>query len=214
MNIDNYFDLPQVSNSDLSELRRDIYPPPVVYDPTVSFAFGNLLDAITTEPERIDFINRRLDGVSFNKRDFNKAEKMKNAFLRDSFCFNLIKKATFQDIIINEKFEFQYKGMKLTIPARCKWDILRRDIKLGADLKSTDAKTQSEFESAVEHFQYDRQAAWYMDLTGIDDFIIIGVSKKNFKVFKVFINRKNDLYLFGRAKYSHLAFKYKMLYGI
>jgi hypothetical protein len=210
---ESYFDLPQISNSDLSWLKSILQPPKVIFDTDIVFAFGNLLDAIITEPNRIDFHKRMLDGVRYKKTDFTKAEKMCNSYLSDEYCRSLLKKATFQDIIIKENFEINFNGCIFTVDARCKWDLLIRNISLGADIKSTDAKTQIEFESAINYFDYDRQAAWYMDITNIDIMIIIGISKKNCKVFKVFISRDSELYKSGYDKYSYLAFKYKLLFG-
>ena len=50
MNPDKYYDRPEVSNSDLTEL-KDILQPHAPYgDREEAFRFGSLVDAIVTEP--------------------------------------------------------------------------------------------------------------------------------------------------------------------
>lgn len=82
----------------------------------------------------------------------------------------------------------------------------------GGDLKSTTATTQKQFEEAVRYFDYDRQRAWYMDIAGSNQDVLIGVSKENFRVFKVPIRRDDDLYKSGFQKYNELAFKWWALF--
>lgn len=67
-------------------------------------------------------------------------------------------------------------------------------------------------------FDYDQQHAWYMDIAQTkgykaDKDVLIGISKANFKVFKVYINRQSDLYLSGVNKYNFLAFRWVLLFG-
>ncbi len=69
---------------------------------------------------------------------------------------------------------------------------------VNGDIKSTAAETQRQFEEAVRYFDYDRQRARYMDIAGSDRDVLIGISKKNFKVFKVPIARNSNLYNTGR----------------
>jgi hypothetical protein len=54
---------------------------------------------------------------------------------------------------------------------------------------------------------YDRQRAWYMDIAGSDQDVLIWVSKVNYKVFKVPIRRGDELFNSGFKKYNELAFK-------
>lgn len=207
-----YYKRSEVSNSDLSQLKNDLNPKSVVNDPYLSYRFGNLLDVIITEPNRADFFKRKIEDEQFSLKEFKKAERMKNAFLKDDFCRDLIKEATFQDVSIKNR-EFSFRGITFNLPCRCKWDVLLRQYKLGADIKTTTAKTQREFEAAITYFEYDRQSAWYMDLEDTEEHIIIGISKENNKVFKYFINRKSNMYINGKDKYEYLAFKWWLLYG-
>ena len=83
----------------------------------------------------------------------------------------------------------------------------------GGDLKSTFATSQKQFEEAVDFFDWDRSRAWYMDIAGSRQDFIVGISKKNQKVFKVFIKRDDKIYKRGKEKYDELAFRWWMLFG-
>lgn len=84
---------------------------------------------------------------------------------------------------------------------------------MSADIKSTVCTTQKQFEECVKYFDYDRQRAWYMDIEGRCNDVLIGISKKNFKVFKVPVRKGSELYNSGRKKYEELAFKWWYLFG-
>ena len=83
----------------------------------------------------------------------------------------------------------------------------------GGDLKSTFATSQKQFEEAVDFFDWDRSRAWYMDIAGSRQDFIVGISKKNLKVFKVMISRDDKIYKQGKEKYEELAFRWWMLFG-
>ena len=86
-------------------------------------------------------------------------------------------------------------------------------MKMGGDIKSTTATTQEQFEAAITHFDYHRQRAFYMTLSGHPRDVVIGISKKNFKVFKVFIKRGDPLFEKGMEEFRMLAYKYFTLFG-
>jgi hypothetical protein len=195
----------------LSRLKSELYAREM-YDPTNAFRFGNLIDAMITEPKHVDFFQRTLGEYQFTKDDFEKAERMKAAFYADKFCREIAEKAEAQKVMVKHR-EFDYDGFEFELDTRCKWDIWRPDWGWGGDIKSTSATTQAGFENAARHFDYDRQAAWYMDIAGSDLNVIIGISKVNFKVFKISINRQSRWYLDGFNKYNFLSFKWHLIYG-
>lgn len=49
-------------------------------------------------------------------------------------------------------------------------------------------------------------------MNGFKD-VIIGISKVNLKVFKLFINRESEFYKSGMQKFRELGFKYWTLFG-
>jgi hypothetical protein len=213
--MDNYYLRPEVSNSDLTWLKKYWMPEKLWVDLEKAYANGSLIDAMITEPERVDYFKLRLqyDNYQFSQEDFERAKEMKKAFYRDPFCQQMVKQCSFQHITIRPGFQINYEGFDFSLDARCKWDLYCPSFDLGGDIKSTTATTQKQAEEAVRHFEYDRSRAWYMDLAGRSNDILIFISKVNFKIFKVPVKRNSELYREGKLKYQELAFRYWYLFG-
>jgi hypothetical protein len=208
---DPYYDRAEVSNSDLSWL-KNLLRPREIPDPAGAYRFGNLIDAMITEPDNVNFYARTLGDVQFTADEFERAERMKRAFYADPLCRGMATGADGQKVMSAVR-AFDYAGMEFELPVRCKWDLWRTDWDSGGDIKSTAATTQAQFEAAARYFDYDRQRAWYMDISGSSQDVLIGISKKNFKVFKIFIDRRSSWYRDGFAKYSELAYKWYLMFG-
>jgi hypothetical protein len=209
---DEYYSRSEVSNSDLSALKNYFMPKDFVMDATAAYRFGNLIDAMITEAHRVDHYRMRVDNEQFNPEEWNKALKMKEAFMKDPECIRLHKLCSGQAVKVRE-VEIDYDGFKFTLPMRCKYDLWSDQLNWGGDLKSTTATTQAQFEAACNYFDYDRQRAVYMTLSGATRDVLIGVSKVNYKVFKIYINQESEFYLSGMQKFKELAFRYWMLFG-
>lgn len=205
-----YYRRSEVSNSDLSKLKQELYGD-MERDPTLAYNFGRLIDCMITEPEKVNFFNLTCDGEQYTDKDFEVAERMKLFFQKDEMARTILKLADTQKIMINPHQTFDSEVF--TLPTRCKWDLWMSSLRWGGDLKSTTAKTQREFEEAVKFFDYDRQRYFYMNMAGSNQDVLIGVSKVNFKVFKVLIKRGDPLWKSGREKCLHLAEKYYLLFG-
>lgn len=207
-----YYSRPEVSNSDLTALKELLHPRPVFGDREAAFRFGSVLDAIITEPSRVDFLRMTIDGDPVDEDEFLHAREMQRALRaearRDPFLAKVLEVADTQRFMVNEAQEFDYGGFRFTLPTRCKWDWWFEAAHFGGDLKSTAAATQSEFRQCVDFFDWDRSRAWYMDVARSDRDFIYAVSKKNCNIFKLFINRGDAVYRRGREKYEDLAFKY------
>lgn len=213
----NYYDRHEVSNSDLSELKLELSTRDYRMDCEAAYKFGRLIDAMITEPQTVDYFKLTVsDGYFtdyYSKEDFEKAYLMKKAFSQDQFCKTLLHQSSGQNVFSKEDFSIDYGGFEFSLPVRCKYDLYSEPLGWGSDIKSTTATTQKEFEAACKYFDYDRQRAWYMDITGAPKDVLIGISKKNYKIFKVAINRESEWYLSGKEKYQNLAFKWWMLYS-
>ena len=205
---DPYYFRPEVSNSDLSWLKQQLFPRDMP-DPTEAYKFGSLIDCMITEPERVNYYKRTCNDDQFNVKDFTTAEKMKQAFYKDDFCRTMFEKGRVdgQKIMV-KPITLNFKGVEFTLQARCKWDGWRDDWGWGGDIKSTTAMSQKQFEDAAHHFDYDRQRAFYMDIAGSNQDILIAVSKVNFQVFKIPIKRGDKFFQSGQDKYRELAFQY------
>ena len=78
---------------------------------------------------------------------------------------------------------------------------------IGKDDKTTAARSQAQFESSIDRFNYDRQAYWYMEIAELDRFVFIGASKTRIgEVFIKIIKRGDPLWLSGKEKASALAY--------
>lgn len=208
---DPYFDRPEVSNSDLTSLRNQLYPRDMP-NPEQAYKFGTLIDNMLTEPEKVDYTLYKCDGEQHEVEDFEKANRMKIAFLKDPFCKSLVDNSTPQKVMVKRQ-KFIVDGFEYWLNTRCKWDIWMDSFGWGGDIKSTTATTHKQFVDALYHFDYDRQRAFYMTLGESDQDVLIGISKVNFKVFKVPIKRGDDLFKSGMDKVNDLTFRYWTLFG-
>lgn len=214
MEKDSYYFRKEVSNSDLSWADRYWRPAQYVVDLEKAFAFGTLLDCMITEPHKVDFFKLTCAGTQYFKEDFDKAKAMKKAFYADSFCSQFVKQCSLQKVTIKRDFTITLdNGFTFKMDARCRWDLYCENIDMGGDIKTTAATTQKQFEDSIYQFDYDRSRAWYMDLADRNNDMIIGISKVNFKVFKVPIKRGDKWYNSGLEKYKELAFRYWYLFG-
>jgi hypothetical protein len=209
---DSYYSRPEVSNSDLSALKNYFMPKDYVMDVTAAYRFGNLIDAMITEAHRCDHYNLRVDGEQFSYTEWAHAGEMRKAFLKDPFAQQIMKVCSGQ-AVKHGIVKLDYEGIFFELFMRCKYDLWADVLRYGGDIKSTTATTQKQFEEACRHFDYDRQRAVYMTLSGAQKDVLIGISKVNLKVFKLFIDRKSEFYLSGMQKFRELAFKYWTLFG-
>lgn len=210
-NPDTYYNRTEVSNSDLTELKNMLYPRLQYGDKEKIFAFGSLVDALVTEPARVNRFQLTVDDVKYTEDDFRLAMEMQKSLVRESrrdeFLAYVLSNSDTQKFMVRER-EFEYCGLSYTLPTRCKWDWWLPKVGFGGDLKTTFAVSQSQFDEAVDFFDWDRSRAWYMDIARSERDFIYAVSKKNCKVFKKFIERGDRIYSRGREKYDELAFKY------
>lgn len=211
--MDPYYGRPEVSNSDLSWLKKYWQPENIVYDLEKAYRFGTLIDCMITEPEKVNYFNHTCADYVYTEEEFGRAEDMKRAFYKDPLCASMARQASCQKVSVRPSFKIDMQGFFFTLPVRCKWDLFIEEYDLSGDIKSTTATTQKQFEEVVRHFDYDRQRAWYMDIEDRGNDILIGISKVNNKIFKVPIKRGGELYLSGKAKYTDLAFRWWYLFA-
>ena len=209
-NPDTYYQRSEVSNSDLTALKELLYPRQQFGDREKAFRFGSLVDAIITEPERVNYYRLTVDNVTYTEEEFYHAREMYRSLRAearsDRFLRHVLDHASTQRFMVNDAQHFEYCGFPFFLPTRCKWDWWLDDARFGGDLKSTFASSPQEFEEAVDFFDWDRSRAWYMDVARSNQDFIYAISKKNCRVFKKFIRRDDPVYTRGRDKYEHLAF--------
>ena len=211
-NPDEYYNRSEVSNSDLTELKNLLHPRLQFGDKEAAFRFGTLVDAVITEPERVNFYRFTVDDVQYTEDEFRHAQEMHKSLRmearKDHFLAKVLEMAETQRCMVNRQQKFEYGDFPFTLDTRCKWDWFLPVMNFGGDLKTTFATTQKQFDEAVDFFDWDRSRAWYMDIAGSDRDFIYAISKQNGCVFKKFINRGDEIYNRGKEKYEELAFQY------
>ena len=139
INDTNYRAFPAVSNSDLGWLQEYWMPKNIVIDLRTAYANGTLIDAMITEPEKVNYFKLKVEGEDYNysNDEFERAKEMKKAFYKDAFCSSFVKQCKFQHISYNAAFPVNYEGLDFKVAAKCKWDLFRPDIVLSGDITST-----------------------------------------------------------------------------
>lgn len=211
-NPDTYYLRSEVSNSDLTALKEILHPRMQFGNKEEAFRFGNLVDAIITEPSRVNYYRLTVDDTQYTEDEFRHAQEMYKSLRAeartDRFLEYVLKNAETQKFMVNQGQQFEYCGFPFFLDTRCKWDWWLEAAHFGGDLKSTFASSQKEFEEAIDFFDWDRSRAWYMDIAHSDKDFIYAISKKNCNVFKKHITRGDAIYNAGREKYEELAFQY------
>lgn len=193
-----YRDHGDVANSDLKALKAVTVGSPMPENLDGIFEFGTLSHHLILEAEKADYLHK----------DILRALRMKDTFYDDPFCRAFVEHPHFEA----EK-EFHRENL-LGVNAKCRMDGAipsRKDI---LEFKSLAITTQSAFEEAIYHFDYDMGAAWYLDVTEYDRELIVAISKKKTdRLFKMLIDRDHDVYKSGLEKYTYWTTKYKELFG-
>lgn len=207
-----YFGLPYASNSGIKEAHKILQTGDFQEQArSEAYYFGSALDNLLTDPELV----HTLDMPDAKRRQLL---PMANAVLNnDTYKAFFTKDRGREDqcVFVDMEFPLLTDGMQITIPVKCKYDWFNPKpyINFGGDLKTTDAKTQTAFLSAAKWFEYDQQAAWYMDITGTNRFVIIAVSKINCQVFTLAIKRGDKHYESGKVKYLRRSSSWFKLNG-
>jgi len=224
INDSNYREFPAIANSDLSwmyeQLEKDKEK---LLDLRSAYANGTLIDCMITENHRVDHFKRRVLGEEYRytKAEWDNARKMKAASDKDMHFQQFIKDCHFQHIGYNPEFPIYCNGELLrdqlgnpvTIPVKCKFDLKHKTADFAADIKSTVATTQKQCIKAAKYFKYPRSRAWYMDIEGHNNDMLIFISKVNYKIFYVPIKRGDELYNQGRKEYQDLLYNWFQMFG-
>lgn len=201
-----YFALPYASNSGMKDADKLFSASNSAGDwvPTKAFEFGSALDALLTNPVLTDtsmLTDDERQRLGPMRRSLYKDEMM-NLFFPINHGTPTPNDTQYQVVWVEKEFEVDLDGLKVIVPAKCKFDFWNPKFDFGSDLKTLACKDEASFESAFKFFQYPMQAAWYMDTSKTDRFLFFGVSKMNFRVFRKAIKRGDAIYKEGLALYT------------
>lgn len=212
MSNDPYYLRSECSNSDLSELNKLLRPEIYDFDYQEALRFGTLVDALITEMHKVNVYKRTVDDTIYLQSDFELARQMKAAFYKDPVCAAFMKLADCQKISVG-MVRHIWQQFIFELEMRCKWDLFLPAIRQGADIKTTTATTQKQFEEVCDHFNYFRSRVIYMKLENTEKDMLIGISKVNLKVFKIPIVRGDKYWNKGEEQSNELAFNYWHLFN-
>lgn len=192
-----YRSLPRISNSDLSELKADVFGE-VREKPVKAFAFGSALHELILEPNTI----RELPDV-----DLSLCMMLAQKVRADKFCSWALRFSRKETVQLWEDPE---TGLLL----KSKLDMVHKG-RLVIDIKSTSCRTFADFLASCQTYDYDRQAAFYLDAIGGSNgaarrFVFIAVQKvKPFTIWTVEHHTNGSFIETGRKKYHRLLREWK-----
>lgn len=182
-----YFDQKDwISNSDFKRLMKmcglTIQEPPNL---NRIFEFGILFEDLLLQPLKANTADP----------DYELAKDMVKTAHQDVIISKLMSVADFR--AQHEFYRYDVFGFK----GRCKTDGDSKMLNMILELKSLGITTQNQFLESIDHFDYDRAGAWYVDCTRIDRQLIAGVSKKEpSRIFKHLITKGDTMYKNGVIK--------------
>ncbi|HEX8425122.1 PD-(D/E)XK nuclease-like domain-containing protein [Hymenobacter sp.] len=186
--------LSQVSNTDLSTLKNRLLGQPRQLNP-VALSYGSHFHTAVLEPPHY----ARTDERGIKWADL---EMLARQVRRQRYC---------RDLLYRGQAEQSYTATHTAtgVGVKLRPDLLVRS-RAGRQLTLIDFKTTSSpdlphFLTTIEKYDYDRQAALYLDVLGATRFLIIGVQKKApHDVWRVELTATPGLIEQGRKKYSTL----------
>jgi hypothetical protein len=190
--------LPHVSNTDLSDLKASILGQLRRPNP-VALAFGSHFHTAVLEPGQYQRTDER--GIKWPD-----LETLARQLRRQRYC---------RDLLYRGQAEQSYTAIHTAsgVGVKLRPDLLVRS-RAGRqltliDFKTTSAPDLAHFLATIEKYDYDRQAALYLDVLGATRFLIIGVQKKApYQVWRVELTAMPGLIEQGRKKYGRLLRAY------
>jgi hypothetical protein len=184
-----YFAYDAISNSKLNEvdLNDGKFKIPTSQG---ALGFGSLVDAILTQRQDVDS----------SHPEFSKASKMVELFLKDPECRGIYENA-YKQVMHTSTVTGFHQEQHVEGFCKCLYDFDLSD-RSGWDLKTGSYSGQDGFLKLIDTFNWDQQAAFYMDVSGKQMHGIMALSKLALRPpNKVVIKKGDPLYMRGRAKY-------------
>ena len=187
------------SNSRLSQIKNQLIgiqrPKPLK-----AFSMGSILHQLILEPE----LAESEDYVFLTPAPRRHLQAAKKSALR-----NRLLKRVLSDEATEVEEVFTWTDVKTKLPCKAKVDIAYRDARGRRhviDLKSTGTGDKAAFLVSCDRYEYERQAAFYLDGTGASSFTIYGIQKRApYQVFrKRFTKRELEK---GRKMYRFILGK-------
>lgn len=193
-----YRSIPRISNSDLTEFRNFLFGRPE-RKPVKAFAFGTALHEMILEPGK--------SGTNPQKVDLELVNKLATVAREDKFLEWILQYSSKEEVRL-------WQDLETGLALKSRLDIVYKN-RLVVDIKSTSCRTREDFVASCLKYDYDRQAAFYLDSLGAEEivkrrFMFVAIQKvKPFNIWKVEYPGNSDFINFGRRKYQSLLSEWK-----
>ena len=191
--------LPAVSNTDLSDLKAQVLGQLRTPNPA-ALAYGTAFHAVTLEPATY----QRTD----EKCPWSQLEALARRVRRQRYCRDLLYRGT-------PELTHTATHTETGLLVKVRPDLLVRSpagrrLTL-IDFKTTSCRDEAQFLATIQQYDYDRQAAFYLDALHADRFLIIGVQKKEPHAVWVFDATASPGFIEqGRKKYAALLRRHEL----
>ncbi|QDK78158.1 hypothetical protein EXU85_05925 [Spirosoma sp. KCTC 42546] len=216
---DFYRALPRVSNSDLTRLKEEHLgywsTPSTRFIPEKTKVFGRAFHQHLLEPETVGTVLSQLlpdmtDMNALAPAQTKQLQTLMQTIRQDGFCRRYLRQSDREHVVLSTE-------PTTGIPCKARLDLVytspKRRNALIIDLKTTSARTQAQFLESCYTYDYDRQAAFYVDSLRHADsgewdatrqfrFVFVGVMKQRpHRLFAVDASSIPGFLDYGRKKY-------------
>lgn len=228
-NSDDYRSLTRVSNSDLTRLKEEhlgygIGSAPTRFNMDKAKVFGRTFHQHLLEPETLGTVLQQLlpdltpgpDALS--PEQTGKLDTLTKTIRQDAFCRRYLRLSERERVVLST-------DPATGVACKARLDMVytspKRRNALVIDVKTTSARTQAQFLESCYTYDYDRQAAFYLDslrnadgnewgMTQRFRFVFIGVMKQRpHRLFAVDATSIPNLVDYGRKKYRFWLRKWR-----
>lgn len=227
---DEYRSLARVSNSDLTRLKEEHLGywsvPSARFVPETAKAFGRAFHQHLLEPETLETVVQQLlpdliPGPATDAllpKQTEQLTMLMKTIRQDAFCRRYLRQSDRERIVL---FSEPTTGVACKARLDMVYTSPKRRNALVIDLKTTSARSQSQFLESCYTYDYDRQAAFYLDSLRYADsgdwdrtrqfrFVFVGVMKQRpHRLFAVDATSIPGFLDYGRKKYRFWLRKWR-----
>ncbi|GAB3489695.1 hypothetical protein GCM10027341_00410 [Spirosoma knui] len=225
---DDYRALPRVSNSDLTRLKEEHLGywsvPSARFIPEKAKVFGRAFHQHLLEPETVGTVLQQLlpdlnpDNHLLAPKQAEQLSTLMRTIRQDGFCRRYLRMSERERVVL---FTDPATGVACKSRLDMVYTSPKRRNALIIDVKTTSARTQAQFLESCYTYDYDRQAAFYLDSLRYAEaadwattrqfrFVFIGVMKQRpHRLFAVDATSIPDFIDYGRKKYRFWLRKWR-----
>jgi hypothetical protein len=160
--VTNYRQIPAISNSDLTEFRNYLFGRPN-FKPQKAFDFGSALHEMILEPKKLFQAPESVD--------MDLVQHLSQQVRTDKFCQWILQFGSKEQVHL-------FTDPSTELPCKTKLDLNHKN-RLIVDLKTTSQTSYECFVKSCIDYEYDRQAAFYLDSIGAKRFVFVGIAEKS-----------------------------------